>query len=85
MRSSFIGVNNKQVSGRRPSGIQAVNCKYSSNIRFKLHALVEVLQLRSKAIFCLNGSHSGDFPGSLLVRALCFHYKPYGLDLWSGN
>ena len=43
MRSSFIDVNNKQVSGRRLSGIQAMNFKYSSYIRFNLHALVEVL------------------------------------------
>jgi len=85
MRSSFIDVNNKQVSGRRLSGIQAVNFEYSSYIRFKLHALVEVLQLRSKGIFCLNGNHFGDFPGSPVVRAPCFHCRRHGFDPWSGN
>ena len=80
MRSSFIDVNNKQVSGRRLSGIQAMNFKYSSYIRFKLHALVEVLQLRSKGIFCLNGNHLEDFPGSAVVRAPCFHCRRHGFD-----
>ena len=85
MRSSFIDVNNKQVSGRRPRGIQAANFKYSSHIRSKLHALLEVLQLRSRGIFCLNGNRLGDFPGSPVIRTLCFHCRQHGFDPWSGN
>ena len=85
MRSSFIDVKNKQGSGRRPRGIQAANFKYSLYIRSKLHALLEVLQLRSKGIFCLNGNHLGDLPGSPVVRTPCFHCRQNGFDPWSGN
>ena len=37
------------------------------------------------AICCLQETHFRDFPGSPVVKALCFHYRGHRFDPWLGT